>query len=102
MTRTPTSERDKALAFKMNTSLQMAKNGNSSFAGYLSRIEEADARYSAISEMKRLAEQGLLDPSTHKTLEQLYEEERQFRLRSADSTLYESEQFKLEPFRSNA
>lgn len=102
MTRTPTSERDKALAFKMNTSLQMAKNGNSSFAGYLSRIEEADARYSAISEMKRLAEQGLLDPSTHKTLEQLYEEERQFRLRSADSTLYESEQFKLEPFRSTA
>ncbi len=97
MNRTPTNERDRALAFQMNTSLQMAKNGEGGFAGYLSRIEEADARYSALMEMKRFADQGLLDESSKRTIQALYREEEQLRQRSADRSLYATKQFKLEP-----
>ena len=95
MNRTPDNDRDKEIASKMNASLQMAVDGNESYASYLSRIEEADARYVALTEMQQFADKGLLDDKTKDTLDKLYAEEKRFREASADKRLYESSQFTL-------
>ncbi|MBP3629888.1 MAG: hypothetical protein J6J23_00155 [Clostridia bacterium] len=96
MNRQPENERDRQLAFKMNASLQMAQQGNPNFASYLSRIEEADARYVAIKEMENFARQGLLDESSKQMLAQLRQEELYLRQLSAQKELYKNKHFQLE------
>ena len=68
----------------------MAQQGNPNFASYLSRIEEADARYVAIKEMENFARQGLLDESSKQMLAQLRQEELYLRQLSAQKELYKN------------
>jgi hypothetical protein len=96
MNREPTNERDKKLAFRMNAALEMAKKGHSSFASYLSSIEEADARYSALKEMQEFAKTGILDDASKQMLEQLIREEEMLRQRAASKDIFKSKDFQLE------
>lgn len=96
MNRDPENERDKKIAYAMNTSFNSAKEGNLDFASYLSTIEEADARYSALKTMQEYAESDLLDNSSKTALNALLKEETEvFRRGSKNQSIYNSDVFRL-------